>query len=925
MPCTGEVLSFGESGTSSTLTDGSSLCNNRNNNNYVELHTELRQSCNVAPVPNSSMAGTTACSNFTPAITTAASPQPELQSSRVRSPSSRSTVVNPQMLFNALHPLPGEEFDNDNWVDMCYCRLFLTQYRIIIVTHNHNAACAIPLINVESVEAKDIVGLHIICKDGRIIRIQAGSSEVAITWFKKLTQIICGARNLKDVFAFKFFNSFSQIMKEKAIPSTWILRKEENLNGNISEKNPSYENLVKEFEHLELRDSCWRITSANENFALSPTYPQHLIVPTCVTDEELLNIRTGRYYGRFPTLAWRCPRRGAVLLRSSQPCIGFFGMANEFDVKHYEKIRSATLPSVSLAGATKTADKPASSSKFLIMDARSYTAAWANRAKDTYTDAEVAFMGLPNIHSIKYSFHQLRQLLNSVCDQNTFFQSLQSTIWLQNIGHLFSAAERCFNAMHFEGTSVLVHCSDGWDRTTQIVSLCMLIGDPFYRTFEGFELLVQRQWIEFGHKFADRSGVLNGDENERSPVFLQFLDCVYQLWMKNQDAFEFNKRYLSKLAQHTYSGLFSSFLFNSIKDAVKVLSCSKSNNQTAQKTDELRAFSIWDYLGKQNHVFVNPAYDARRKQSTLDFPKQMSEFELWRDCYCLTRDQARVNNPEEGVLPATSSVLTSPSGSHEPSSLEKVTTLSRSQSASSLTSLEQNAHAIQPLHSTSTHLNGGIYAPTSNSNHSSYGVVTRYNETTGTNSTASNPLSGLQYQNFLDVDGLSKVPMVFEDRVVEIFRQLELQVQNMSAAAGSAHHERLLNGKAHSHIINNNSNNLPTTNRRVRNESIDSTSFGFEVIDEFDPCCKRKHDSSGNSSSCSTFTTLGECPPTNGCNGCKNQIRTSIPSMTALSTTTTTNGGGQHMQQDKKVAVLQLGSVEDVRCSGGGNGQLVIG
>uniref|UniRef100_A0A915DHS1 Uncharacterized protein n=1 Tax=Ditylenchus dipsaci TaxID=166011 RepID=A0A915DHS1_9BILA len=57
----------------------------------------------------------------------------------------------------------------------------------------------------------------------------------------------------------------------------------------------------------------------------------------------------------------------------------------------------------------------------------------------------------------------------------------------------------------------------------------------------------------------------------------------------------------------------------------------------------------------------------------------------------------------------------------------------------------------------------------------------------------------------------------------------------------------------------------------------------------------------------------------------KNQIRTSIPSMTALSTTTTTNGGGQHMQQDKKVAVLQLGSVEDVRCSGGGNGQLVIG
>lgn len=51
-----------------------------------------------------------------------------------------------------------------------------------------------------------------------------------------------------------------------------------------------------------------------------------------------------------------------------------------------------------------------------------------------------------------------------------------------------------------------------------------------------------------------------------------------------------------------------------------------------------------------------------------------------------------------------------------------------------------------------------------------------------------------------------------------------------------------------------------TTTRRVRNESIDSTSLGFEFIDDFDPCLiKRKHDSSGNSSSCSTFTILNEC------------------------------------------------------------------
>ena len=54
-------------------------------------------------------------------------------------------------------------------------------------------------------------------------------------------------------------------------------------------------------------------------------------------------------------------------------------------------------------------------------------------------------------------------------------------------------------------SSVLVHCSDGWDRTAQLTSLAMLMLDSFYRTIEGFEILVQKEWISFGHKFASVS------------------------------------------------------------------------------------------------------------------------------------------------------------------------------------------------------------------------------------------------------------------------------------------------------------------------------------------------------------------------------------------------------------------------------------
>ena len=39
-----------------------------------------------------------------------------------------------------------------------------------------------------------------------------------------------------------------------------------------------------------------------------------------------------------------------------------------------------------------------------------------------------------------------------------------------------------------EGISVLVHCSDGWDRTAQTTSLASLMLDPYYRTIEGFQV-----------------------------------------------------------------------------------------------------------------------------------------------------------------------------------------------------------------------------------------------------------------------------------------------------------------------------------------------------------------------------------------------------------------------------------------------------
>lgn len=66
----------------------------------------------------------------------------------------------------------------------------------------------------------------------------------------------------------------------------------------------------------------------------------------------------------------------------------------------------------------------------------------------------------------------------------------------------------------------MVYCHDRWDRTAQLAALVQLTMDPFFRTIDGFRVLVQKEWLAFGHKFEDRLASVH-HSNELSPVFTQ--------------------------------------------------------------------------------------------------------------------------------------------------------------------------------------------------------------------------------------------------------------------------------------------------------------------------------------------------------------------------------------------------------------------
>jgi len=87
------------------------------------------------------------------------------------------------------------------------------------------------------------------------------------------------------------------------------------------------------------------------------------------------------------------------------------------------------------------------------------------------------------------------------------------------------------------------------------------------------QTVLEKEWLSFGHKFTDRCGFVAGvDPKELSPVFTQFLDCVWQMTQQFPTAFQFNERYLLALHDHALSCQFGTFVGNCEKDRVDLRS-----------------------------------------------------------------------------------------------------------------------------------------------------------------------------------------------------------------------------------------------------------------------------------------------------------------------------------------------------------------
>ncbi|KAF5188975.1 Phosphatidylinositol-3-phosphatase myotubularin-1 [Thalictrum thalictroides] len=436
-----------------------------------------------------------------------------------------------------------------------------------------------------------------------------------------------------------------------------------------------------EDEPVTLSNEWWRISGINSNYTMCPTYPSSLIVPKYISDEEVQQACTFRAKCRLPVLSWCHSGNGAVIARSSQPSVGIMNSRSTAD----EKLVAALCTGATLARGSRR--------KLYIADARPRKNALANGAmgggsesSSNYFQSEIVFFGIDNIHAMRDSLGKLRDYVDTygsnpsdgmssflrnggwtwgggnLSSMSASVSTLGDTGWLIHIQNVLAGSAWIAARVGIEASSVLVHCSDGWDRTAQLVSLASLLLDPYYRTFAGFQALVEKDWLAFGHPFSDRMGTpaVLGDEavplelsrqastanvpaspmrnssgssftlqsnslshgQTSSPIFLQWVDCIAQLLRIYPFAFEFSTGFLVDFLDCVLSCRFGNFLCNSEKE-----------RQQSGVPDACGC--LWAYLadlrvsGGSSHAHYNFFYDPLKHEDPLLPPAASLAPTLW--------------------------------------------------------------------------------------------------------------------------------------------------------------------------------------------------------------------------------------------------------------------------------------------------------
>ncbi|XP_045468670.1 myotubularin-related protein 10-A [Harmonia axyridis] len=342
------------------------------------------------------------------------------------------------------------------------------------------------------------------------------------------------------------------------------------------------------------RTKCknWRISDVNQNFRTSHMLVESLIVPQSLTDSTLTQAVEHFRNRCGPVWVWGTPL-GAALVRMADllPTITDRTQENAL-LEHIRKSHPDKKPPY-LIDLGKDCPSP----------------------KDVHN----SYVKLRDL-CVPDSTRQFKQ------QDYKFYGLLDNSRWLAYVSTCLGKAVEAAEQLSVHNSTVVLQEGNGTDMNCVISSLIQIILDPLYRSKYGFQSLIQKEWVAMGHQFAFRMGHILDKEVEFCPLFLLFLDCVWQLLQQFPVAFKISETYLTTLWDSVGISIFDTFLFN----------CEHDRVVAEQGQDKLILRSVWDWhkqFGERDIAFFcNPLYlDTFTEKLTPQ--TGISSLGIWSQCY----------------------------------------------------------------------------------------------------------------------------------------------------------------------------------------------------------------------------------------------------------------------------------------------------
>jgi len=489
--------------------------------------------------------------------------------------------------------------------------LYITTTHLIFVSPEEKEELWILHMHISGVDKLPVTTL------GSPVRIQCSN-------FRVVTFLVSRDRDAQDIYS-----SLTHLSKPQSVEELYCFQYR--AKGELPQATGwTFFELSAEYSRQGVNTQHWTVCSLNNGYKLCASYPEQFMVPASAQASLVTGCAKFRSKGRLPVLTYYHASTGAALLRCSQPLSGLNGRSQE-DEDYINCVLKSN----------------PNSNYLYIVDTRPKINAMYNRAAGKgyeaeafYANTKFVFKGIENIHIMRESLAKLVE----TCETKTqtmelFLQGLEQSNWLKHIKGVLDASIFIAEAL-LSGVSVIVHCSDGWDRTSQTCALAQLLLDPFYRTIQGFQALIEKDWLIFGHKFNDRCGFIAGDPKEVSPIMTQFIDATWQIFTQFPQGFQFSDKYLLSIHDHVYSCQFGTFIGNCQKD--------RQEHRLSERT-----YSLWGHLTNSADEYVNPLYEPTSRNEVIVPSVQPQNILFWRGLYCRYEAATQPREPFIDLLTQT--------------------------------------------------------------------------------------------------------------------------------------------------------------------------------------------------------------------------------------------------------------------------------